>query len=96
MKKVHRGVLLWREDILKCEKCLHKPLSGFVRDMLHRELEKYTLACDDKSILEKQIMMAIEKRKSLHRGRRRGKGVMTVDVVDIPETVRKRGVFVKR
>jgi hypothetical protein len=97
VKKVHRGVLLWREDILKCERCLHKSLSGFVRDMLHGELSKYTLDVDGKTMLEKQIADAVESRTRLHKGRRRGKkGVLTVDVVDIPKAIRKRGVFVKK
>ena len=96
VKKTHRGVLLWREDILKCERTLKRPLSGFVRDLLHGAVEKYSLDCDGADVLSRQIDMAMEERHRKHPGGRRGKTrALTVDVASIPKKVMGSAVFVK-
>lgn len=96
VKKTHRGVLLWREDILKCERTLKRPLSGFVRDLLHGAVEKYSLDCDGADALSRQIDMAMEERRRKHPGGRRNKArSLTVDVASIPKKVRESAVFVK-
>lgn len=97
VKKTHRGVLLWREDILKCERTLKRPLSGFVRDLLHGAVEKYSLDSTGMDALERQIGMAMESRRKHHPGRRKSGSArsLTVDVSSIPKSVRGSAVFVK-
>ncbi len=98
VKKTHRGVLLWREDILKCERTLKRPLSGFVRELLHGAVAGYELDCDGKDALARQVEMAMEERRLKHPGgRRRGRRnrTLTVDVAAFPKKVRGKAVFVK-
>lgn len=97
VKKTHRGVLLWREDILKCERAVKRPLSGFVRELLHKAVEGYELDCGGRDILARQIEAEMEARRAKHpgvrgRGRRRA---LTVDVASIPKRIRGKAVFVK-
>lgn len=96
VKKTHRGVLLWREDILKCERTLKRPLSGFVRELLHGAVEKYSLDCDGADALSRQIDLAMEERRRRHPSARRNKTRnLTVDVAFIPKKVRDSAIFVK-
>lgn len=82
-KKVHRGVLLWREDILKCSKVARKPISETIRDIFHREMGKYSLDDVGKGILRNQIQNAIEARKRNHprAGSRRPKTLVYEQIV---------------
>ena len=95
-KKTHRGVLLWREDILKCARCAKRPLSSVVRELLHREMSKYSLGKRDREDLMSQISEAMIRRKQRNpnAGTRRPRA-LAVDRVSIPDCVRKNPKFVE-
>lgn len=97
VKKAHRGVLLNREDIIKCERCAKVPLSRRVRDLLHEDMAKYELDPEGRRMLEREIGAATEARKAKHpkAGSRSGRKAFACGYEDIPETVRKGARFVR-
>lgn len=97
VKKAHRGVLLNREDIIKCERCAKIPLSKKVRDLLHEDMAKYELDDEGRRMLEKEIRAATEDRKAKHpnAGSRSGKKAFACGYEEIPDDVRKGAKFVK-
>ena len=96
-KKSFRGVLLWREDIIKVAKVLKRPLSEHVRDLLHKDMEKYSLSSEGEDVLRAQISAALDARKCRGKGKyTKSNKHLTVDFVDIPELVRKNPKFVRK
>jgi len=96
-KKCFSGVLLWREDIIKCATVLKKPLSEYVRDLVHEDMKNHSLDAEGDKMLQFQIAAALENRKSRVKGtgRRVRARNLTVDVIDLPAKVRKGVKFVR-
>lgn len=97
VKKVHRGVLLWREDILKSVACKEN-ISTVVRDMVHERYKDIHLSEDEKKSLQKQLDKAKDRRhqKNPNAGTRTPR-VLSVDSkpLSIPKKVIKNAKFVK-